>query len=122
MAGKSALDADLEREKREIAEKCARYLGWIKGTFEEGPQILEGGWGWETVGQMIEHLEKRGWLINWSYEQIKFGRKPIRNTWYQPTKNYSTIIHGYHLAIARAFVDAMEIIRGRESDENKGDD
>ena len=63
---------------------------------------------WPVTGLIIEKMESLGWYPLWSDELFSFD-----NTDYA-TKAYDTSEHGYHIAIAKAFVEAKEIINNEK--------
>jgi hypothetical protein len=109
-------------EHQELAEKVAGYLGLSKAfTSFKGTALLKVGllskhfYSWQTTGLMIEHLQEKGWWISMELGCVYFylpSNDPSGIDTHQ-TKVYCSENYGYHEAIARAFVEAMEIIEGR---------
>ena len=92
---------------KELAEKVARYLGWVKGTYEKGSQILN----WETSGMMIEKMEKEGWGISIDLGFMCFLKKlPNGEMSYSEKTKEQCVNNNWHKAIAMAFIEAMEMI------------
>lgn len=96
---------DEEMTNKQLAEKVAKLLGWHPS------RCREAVFTWSTVGLMIEDMEREGWEVDWGRNLIDFcvwdavGAKIIKYT-----ESYNIAKHGYHIAIAKAFVEAKEMI------------
>ena len=113
---------------KELAEKVAGYLGWQRIDPEENGGFTwekNGGKGndvyiwkmlgdWKITGLMIEEMDEKGWFPTIWQNWLAFEKNDTEKEINLETKTYSTKEHGYHKAIALAFVEAQSIILQKE--------
>lgn len=110
-------------DNKQLAEQVAKLLGDYEIHTESGSDVL---WlyknksmiaryeSWPVTGMIIEEMKRLGWVVILNESHAHFRRiindKPNA---LNLTVGSSHSQHGYHIAIAKAFVEAKAII-GKE--------